>query len=875
MSERQEQLAAVKAAALEYLEAGLSLLPVGGDKRPYASPGGQRDKWKAWQETRPTADQVEGWYQRAEREGQAAGVAILGGQVSGNLLILDFDYDAETIYPQWRALLSSDYPELAAALEEAPVAKTGKGYHVYLRLEQARPNETLAAERIEDRLEKYIETRGEGGYVVAPPSPHPSGHFYQWERPLSGPPPCLDEKQEETLLKACSHFDKREAQPVQPRRQTTLPDLRYEDKPSLEELGEALSYIPKHQDYDDWLDCLMAVHSVYPGPEGVALIESWSPGYQGEVASKFRSFSPDGKIGVGTLFYLAKQHGWKPKMSERPIQRVEQPAKKDMREAAEQFAAQLEEARGAERLILIEDAQEREWIIEMGWPIQEWPIVAIGERPLSKKQAEQLQATGAQRLILALSVDKEGQAATKQAIKALLEEMSIERLLVATWPYEEGYGDNRLWFIIADEGPRVEDGIAAVNQAVRVGSWLGMQLTQSLFFVNPQPLEEEALLEQGVEQYLWLARQDKLQARDFVRALAEGLNWDEQLIWPRLAKAEERLKEKESREALEAQLTAAGAALSKGDRGALLEALETAARAARGGGLAALPEPYPLEQLLADIEQELPALSTGWPSLDDTIAGFPRAALSVIAGPTGQGKTTLMLNLLARWSTRYPEERFYFYSYEEPASHIALKLIMIKAGVVLSKTDNLGAYRNYLRFHRGEQEKLDQAIQWYQERAESGRLILDYSMPSVEELAGTLALLGKRGGVGAVLLDYIQRIPVSRTSQSRQLELAYATQLLREAAVGERLAIVTGSQVNDDGQLREARDIHHEASLALILKSKADEDNGEEPDMSIQVLKNRNGPAGGKVFLSYQREALALTEKQPAARHVQGGGKFH
>lgn len=179
-TQTREERAAVKAAALDYLAAGLNVLPIGPDKRPVGP-------WEGYQTGRATPGDVAAW--------RSPAVGILGGRISGNLWILDFDLEAEELYPAWRALLAEKYPGLAAALEGAPVARTSKGYHVYMRLPEARPNETLAGyyEELEEldvrgrrkvKVQKLIETRGEGGYVVAPPSPHPSGARYQWIRPL-------------------------------------------------------------------------------------------------------------------------------------------------------------------------------------------------------------------------------------------------------------------------------------------------------------------------------------------------------------------------------------------------------------------------------------------------------------------------------------------------------------------------------------------------------------------------------------------------------------------------------------------------------------------------------------------------------------------
>ena len=81
-----------------------------------------------------------------------------------------------------------------------------------------------------------------------------------------------------------------------------------------QKIKEAIQHIPVKMDYYDWLRVCMAVHDVMPGNDGVALIESWSPGYSGEVAQKFRSFDRTAKDGgtIGTLFHMAKDHGWRP-----------------------------------------------------------------------------------------------------------------------------------------------------------------------------------------------------------------------------------------------------------------------------------------------------------------------------------------------------------------------------------------------------------------------------------------------------------------------------------------------------------------------------------------------------------------------------------
>lgn len=78
---------------------------------------------------------------------------------------------------------------------------------------------------------------------------------------------------------------------------------------TMDRVRRALSFIPPVMDYDDWLKILMSVHSEYPDSDGVSLIESWSPGFAGEVEAKFKSFKRS-DITINTLFYYARQHGY-------------------------------------------------------------------------------------------------------------------------------------------------------------------------------------------------------------------------------------------------------------------------------------------------------------------------------------------------------------------------------------------------------------------------------------------------------------------------------------------------------------------------------------------------------------------------------------
>lgn len=145
---------ALAEAALAYLDGGLSIIPVNARKIPVL------EEWKPFQKKRATRDQVNEWL----RNPQVAGFAAVGGAVSGALTVLDFDVAG--FFEQWAALAG----ELA---KELPIQRTGGGgFQVAFRSTLDVGNEKLAyaPAEIREGREIAIETKGEGGYAVLPPS---------------------------------------------------------------------------------------------------------------------------------------------------------------------------------------------------------------------------------------------------------------------------------------------------------------------------------------------------------------------------------------------------------------------------------------------------------------------------------------------------------------------------------------------------------------------------------------------------------------------------------------------------------------------------------------------------------------------------------
>jgi hypothetical protein len=143
-------------AARRYLAAGFSLIPC-KYKKPYIN------TWQEFITRRPTLREVNRWFEDDEI-GQSIGVVL--GQISHNVIVVDLDGWAcvRLFQARFPALLNT-YTVLTGSLG---------GLHLYFRPESLPENMNV---RIENA--GGMEIRGNGQYVIAPPSPHLSGNFYK------------------------------------------------------------------------------------------------------------------------------------------------------------------------------------------------------------------------------------------------------------------------------------------------------------------------------------------------------------------------------------------------------------------------------------------------------------------------------------------------------------------------------------------------------------------------------------------------------------------------------------------------------------------------------------------------------------------------
>ena len=204
--------------ATSYYAAGFSVVPIRTDGSKAPSIG----EWKTLQTNRLPADRLNGLFNRQ-------GVGIVGGAISGGLTVIDNDEPA-----LWSAFCEACELEAPGLLERLPHVQTPKnGHHLYLRCDGPTPgNEKLAMGlRLNDHDEMkpkaLFETRGEGGYVVAPGSPADCHERKKTYEHISGPTieqtPTITVAERDLLFRIARSFNELSTEPMLPASSSSAP----------------------------------------------------------------------------------------------------------------------------------------------------------------------------------------------------------------------------------------------------------------------------------------------------------------------------------------------------------------------------------------------------------------------------------------------------------------------------------------------------------------------------------------------------------------------------------------------------------------------------------------------------------------------------
>lgn len=307
------------------------------------------------------------------------------------------------------------------------------------------------------------------------------------------------------------------------------------------------------------------------------------------------------------------------------------------------------------------------------------------------------------------------------------------------------------------------------------------------------------------------------------------------------------------------------------DSKALLEAAEQRIYAIADQGTHRSSSYVPIQQVMAqamdllndlqDNDSELTGVPTGFVELDKRTAGLQPTDLIIVAARPSMGKTTLAMNIAERAAIRY----------KVPVAVFSMEMSDLQ--LVMRLFSSLGQIAQD-RLRTGRLDNHD----WVNLRSamsmlKGANLFIDQT-PSLSptELRARARRMKREHDIGLIVIDYLQLMKISGTSENRTNEISEISRSLKALAKELRVPVVALSQLNRAleqrldkrpkmADLRESGAIEQDADLILFIYRDEvyNEDSPDKGKAEIIIGKHRNG-ATGQFPLSFQGEFLRFRD---------------
>jgi replicative DNA helicase len=167
------------------------------------------------------------------------------------------------------------------------------------------------------------------------------------------------------------------------------------------------------------------------------------------------------------------------------------------------------------------------------------------------------------------------------------------------------------------------------------------------------------------------------------------------------------------------------------------------------------------------------------------------------------------------------------FSLEMPSKSILQRLAAAKIGKPILPLSEIKNHRN--QRHIPTEGEITQAFSWLVK----SRLTIRDDLHEVGEIIAEANRLAASGSADLIVVDYLQIVTMPK-ADTREQAISELARRLKLTSTKAGAAIVTASQLNDDGKLRECRAIaHHSDHVVSILHG-----NGGS---CIRIMKNRRG----------------------------------
>ena len=271
-----------------------------------------------------------------------------------------------------------------------------------------------------------------------------------------------------------------------------------------------------------------------------------------------------------------------------------------------------------------------------------------------------------------------------------------------------------------------------------------------------------------------------------------------------------------------------------------------------------------LLSVMGDIQQRRKTqsgvgLKTGFVKVDHHLIGLRPGELIVIAARPACGKTAFILSMAHRVAAN--GSPVMFFSLEMSAQEIGERLLSIASGV------------NGMRLKSGNVNDIesDKLLRTASTLQEMPLTIDDNASMKVHRIASICRRLKRKGGLGLILIDYLQLIEPNSIRDPREQQVSQSTRALKRLAKDLGVPVVVCCQLNRAielrtdkrpklSDLRESGAIEQDADVVAFLHRPEVYDPADRPgECDLLIEKNRRGPTG-RITLSWRAETTQFDD---------------
>jgi len=262
-------------------------------------------------------------------------------------------------------------------------------------------------------------------------------------------------------------------------------------------------------------------------------------------------------------------------------------------------------------------------------------------------------------------------------------------------------------------------------------------------------------------------------------------------------------------------------------------------------------------------EGALRGVSTGFPELDNYLAGLQKSDFVVLASRPSLGKTSLALNIAKNVAIK-EKKAVGVFSLEMSREQLTDRLLASEANVDLWKL------RTGRLSDEGEENDFTRIRDAMDSLSEAPLYIDDVPSPTVMQLRTMARRLQAEHDIALLVIDYLQLIKSNDRSESRVQEVSEISRSLKALAKELNIPVLALSQLSRAvemrtdampklSDLRESGSIEQDADVVMFIyrEDKAKKNSNRKNIADILIEKHRNGPTG-KVELYFNDETATF-----------------